>query len=303
MILESLGCSLEAPWGGFWQEKIKSKKWWKKKGSSRLPRRVTRTPVRRDFREDNRWERSNTPSLILTDGRADCLRFASPAEATSCLLVMIPRLLLLLLYQLEILQNLEAFIFSMFGFVLAWGRWTMIHLSIYWVRYTLTLLASREVTWCCKVGKNKRDQEEKRCPLNTKKTTKINWTWSLADPKWSQDAPQVEPKSRKMHRITESGYQMAPKSPLLRRARKFLVVFGSSLGSPKGQKIGFFLKKSRPRERFFIDFCSDCRISWFFRQFWVHFGWKFNVRYRRVSRSFSYLFQHGDPHETLYFAG
>ena len=45
----------------------------------------------------------------------------------------------------------------------------MIHLSIYWVRYTLTLLASREVTWCCKVGKNKRDQEEKRCPLNTKK--------------------------------------------------------------------------------------------------------------------------------------
>ena len=26
--------------------------------------------------------RSNTPSLILTDGRADCLRFASPAEAT-----------------------------------------------------------------------------------------------------------------------------------------------------------------------------------------------------------------------------
>ena len=25
---------------------------------------------------------SNTPSLILTDGRADCLRFASPAEAT-----------------------------------------------------------------------------------------------------------------------------------------------------------------------------------------------------------------------------
>ena len=47
-----------------------------------MPRRVTRTPVRRDFREDNRWARSNTPSLILTDGRADCLRFASPAEAT-----------------------------------------------------------------------------------------------------------------------------------------------------------------------------------------------------------------------------
>ena len=48
----------------------------------------------------------------------------------------------------------------------------MIHLSIYWVRYTLRLLASREVTWCCKVGKNKRDQEEKRCPLNTKKNYK-----------------------------------------------------------------------------------------------------------------------------------
>ena len=33
-----------------------------------MPRRVTRTPVRRDFREDNRWARSNTPSLILQMG-------------------------------------------------------------------------------------------------------------------------------------------------------------------------------------------------------------------------------------------
>ena len=44
----------------------------------------------------------------------------------------------------------------------------MIHLSIYWVRYTLRLLASREVTWCCKVGKNKRDQEEKIFPPKQK---------------------------------------------------------------------------------------------------------------------------------------
>ena len=33
-------------------------------------------------KEGSREGRSNTPSLILTDGRADCLRFASPAEAT-----------------------------------------------------------------------------------------------------------------------------------------------------------------------------------------------------------------------------
>ena len=195
-----------------------------------------------------------------------------------------------------------SFHLEMFGFVFAWGKWTMIHLSIYWVRYTLTLLASREVTWCCKVGKNKRDQEEKRCPLNTKKTTKINWKWSLADPKWSQDAPQVEPKSREMHRINERGYQMAPKSPLLRRARKFLVVFGSPLGSPKRQKIDFFLKKSS-QEVFLNRFLQRMLHFLIFHQIWVHFGWKFNVKYNYVSRPFSYLFQHGDPHETLYFAG
>ena len=56
------------------------------------------------------------------DGRADCLRFASPAEATSCLLVMIPWLLLLLLYQLEILQNLEAFIWKCLDLCLLGGN-------------------------------------------------------------------------------------------------------------------------------------------------------------------------------------
>ena len=42
-------------------------------------------PGKEGFREDSQVgevDRSNTPSLILTDGRADCLRFASPAEAT-----------------------------------------------------------------------------------------------------------------------------------------------------------------------------------------------------------------------------
>ena len=42
-------------------------------------------PGKEGFREDSQvgeMDRSNTPSLILTDGRADCLRFASPAEAT-----------------------------------------------------------------------------------------------------------------------------------------------------------------------------------------------------------------------------
>ena len=40
------------------------------------------TPARKDLGRIPRWARSDTPSLILTDGRADCLRFASPAEAT-----------------------------------------------------------------------------------------------------------------------------------------------------------------------------------------------------------------------------
>ena len=40
-------------------------------------------PSKEGFREDSQVGEagSNTPSLILTDGRADCLRFASPAEA------------------------------------------------------------------------------------------------------------------------------------------------------------------------------------------------------------------------------
>ena len=40
-------------------------------------------PSKEGFREDSQvgGAGSNTPSLILTDGRADCLRFASPAEA------------------------------------------------------------------------------------------------------------------------------------------------------------------------------------------------------------------------------
>ena len=45
----------------------------------------TADPGKEGFREDSQVgekDRSNTPSLILTDGRADCLRFASPAEAT-----------------------------------------------------------------------------------------------------------------------------------------------------------------------------------------------------------------------------
>ena len=70
------------PWAGFWDEILEAEKMMKKRSSAWLPRRVTRTPARRDLGRIDRWDRSNTPSLILTDGRADCLRFASPAEAT-----------------------------------------------------------------------------------------------------------------------------------------------------------------------------------------------------------------------------
>ena len=67
MILESLRCSLERPWGGFWQEKIRSEKMMKKKRVKAIASAGNAYPGEEGFREDNRspgdeWARSNTPS-------------------------------------------------------------------------------------------------------------------------------------------------------------------------------------------------------------------------------------------------
>ena len=52
VIWGSLGCPLGRPWVGFRVESFEAKKMMKKKSGSCLPRRDTRTPVKRDFREE-----------------------------------------------------------------------------------------------------------------------------------------------------------------------------------------------------------------------------------------------------------
>ena len=59
----------------------------------------------------------------------------------------------------------------------------MIHLSIYWVRHTLALLASREVTWCCKVGKKQKGPAGKRMPPEHKKNYKNQLNMEPGRPK------------------------------------------------------------------------------------------------------------------------
>ena len=46
-------------------------------------------------------------------------------------------------------------------------------------------------------------------------------------PKWRQNSSKIVSKSRKMRWTTQSGYQMAPKTPLPRIPRRFLAMFGS----------------------------------------------------------------------------
>ena len=51
--------------------------------------------------------------------------------------------------------------------------------------------------------------------------------------------------------------------------------FGDFLGPPgeaKNHQKSTFSQKSRPRERFFIDFCSECRFPRFFTSFLFDFG-------------------------------
>ena len=80
MILGSQGGPLERLWEGFWKEKLETKKKSKKRGWRRWPRRDTRGLVGKG-REGFGTGLIRHALAHPPDGRADCLRFAHPAEA------------------------------------------------------------------------------------------------------------------------------------------------------------------------------------------------------------------------------
>ena len=125
--------------------------------------------------------------------------------------------------------------------------------------------------------------------------------WSQGDPKWSQNWPKMEPKSRKMRWTAHSGYQMAPKTTFCRNCRPLLPIFGSPLGPKNRPKMHVFWKigaRRRRFHRFFRDFCV-------FTLFWLIFGrfsWKKTMFFLCFFRSLLvFLLQPGNPHETLCF--
>ena len=80
-----------------------------------------------------------------------------------------------------------------------------------------------------------------------------------------------------MRWIAQSGYQMAPKTPLLRIRRRFLAIFGSPLGAQKSPKIDFFPKKPSQGALFyrFLQRTSFSSIFWWiFGRFWMKNQWK-----------------------------
>ena len=112
---------------------------------------------------------------------------------------------------------------------------------------------------------------------------------------------KIEPKSKQMHWITQSGHQMAPKTPLLRRGRRFWAIFGSPRGPQKRPKIDFLRQRVLQGTRFY-------RFLWqmpFFLIFWWIFGrFSMNNWWKKQTCFFhnrACFFQTGDPHETLYF--
>ena len=81
VILGSQGGPLERPWEGFSEENVETEKKVEKKRVKPIASEGDADPGK----EGLGWMGQalfDTPSLILTDGRADCLRFAHPAEAT-----------------------------------------------------------------------------------------------------------------------------------------------------------------------------------------------------------------------------
>ena len=89
--------------------------------------------------------------------------------------------------------------------------------------------------------------------------------------------PKIDPKWEEMLQVTQSGYQMAPKTPLLRIPRRFLAIFGYPLGAQKSPKIDFFPKKPS-QGVLFHRFLVRMSFSSIFRliciRFWMKNRWK-----------------------------
>ena len=91
--------------------------------------------------------------------------------------------------------------------------------------------------------------------------------------------PRMEPgctksgaKIKKMRRIAQSGYQMAPKTPLPGTTRRFLAIFGYPLGSQKSTKIDMFPKKPSQGvlfHRFLLRMSFSSIFRLIFSRFWM----------------------------------
>ena len=82
--------------------------------------------------------------------------------------------------------------------------------------------------------------------------------------------PNIDPKWEEIFQITQSGYQMAPKTPWINVPHPFLPVLGSPLGPPNRPKINFWRKRVLQGTPFY-RFCSKCCGSWFVGDFWSIF--------------------------------
>ena len=117
----------------------------------------------------------------------------------------------------------------------------------------------------------------------------------------AQNGSKMNPKSRKRRSPHQNGTRWRPRVVRVNDETALGHIFGSSLGAEKSRKNRFFSPKSRPKERFFIDFWCERRFPRFFDWFLVDFGWKIDGKKLVFFKSPSHFFQHGNPHETLYF--
>ena len=74
-----------------------------------------------------------------------------------------------------------------------------------------------------------------------------------------------------MRRITQSGYQMAPKTPWVNVRHPFLPIFGFLLGPPNLLKNQFLAKKGAPRNAFLFGFVANAAFLDIFVDFWPMF--------------------------------
>ena len=100
-------------------------------------------------------------------------------------------------------------------------------------------------------------------------------------------------------------------SPWMRKMSDFVNFLGrpgtalGTLGEPKNSlKIDFLLKKRRSERAFSSIFVHKAGFHAFctiFRRFFSKNRWKINEKNDTFFRLVACFFQHGDPHETLYF--